>query len=304
MDYFTNENGRRFTHGTANAYVNGKCRCDLCRTAHSKRAAQRRREQLYGRWENPFVDAQPVREHVLGLMKAGWGLKQIAAQADVAYSPLSYLIYGRPESVQNDAPYKKPKRVTKILRETAQKVLALHYAVEKSSPGTLVSARGTHRPIQALMRIGYSQAFIAKEAGWTAPNFSQIMRRDMVTADTHRQIAELYAKYENTPRSADGGYIAASISRAMSHAVRNRYVPPAGWDDIDNDAKPAQVDREPVIDEVKFDLLLSGTPIELNKVERRALIPQLVKQGISRTCIAELTGLDPKTISRISQEAA
>jgi hypothetical protein len=82
----------RFTHGTRSRYVTG-CRCDDCRDANRVYENDRNRARIYGHTSpNPFVDAAPVRAHLLRLTEAGLDRRTVADAADVPPSTVAEVI--------------------------------------------------------------------------------------------------------------------------------------------------------------------------------------------------------------------
>ncbi|MPZ13783.1 MAG: hypothetical protein GEU73_05065 [Chloroflexi bacterium] len=127
-------------HGTYTRYTWGPdehdrpgqhCRCEPCRDANRAYERSRKRRKAYGGDYWPWVDAEPVRRHVKGLMckptrpgrggrqgtnRDGIGLKRIARLSGVSHGSLSKLIYGGP----GDRP---PSR--RVHKDTAERLFAL-----------------------------------------------------------------------------------------------------------------------------------------------------------------------------------
>src|SRR5579859_6976414 len=85
-------------HGTRACYVCGPgpgsgpgCRCDACRAANRAHARRRARLTAYGQW-HPFVDAEPVRDHIQALSQAGIGRRRVAALAGISDAALGRLL--------------------------------------------------------------------------------------------------------------------------------------------------------------------------------------------------------------------
>lgn len=283
--------GTRFTHGTMNGYMNHKCRCDVCKDAATKRARAINRQKAYGRWENTFVDVAPVREHLKSLQAQGWGAKQIAKQSGVTTSVVSKILFGRAKSEMVQGKTTRPKHVTKILRENADKLLALEFSPLASSDGTLVAARGAHRRIQALMCLGYSLKYQAEYIGWTGGNFVQVLNRQRIDAATFKKIADMFADLEMTRRVETDHQGRSAVTRALNFAKKHKFVPPAAWDNIDLDDAPAQPEVDKAyVDEAKFDLVITGQKVELTKAEKVAAANFFRARGMSLNDIDELLG--------------
>ena len=87
-------------HGTRARYAHGPgpgkgpgCRCAECSAANRAAGNQRSRAILYGRWQ-PYVDAEPVREHLRALAAAGIGHRRVGELAGVSSGSLSKILYG------------------------------------------------------------------------------------------------------------------------------------------------------------------------------------------------------------------
>lgn len=64
-------------HGTNNAYVNDRCRCDECRAAAAAIYRKRYRLRTYGRWQ-PFVDSIGTARRLQALATGGWDCYTLA----------------------------------------------------------------------------------------------------------------------------------------------------------------------------------------------------------------------------------
>lgn len=196
------------------------------------------RLRAYGRWA-PFVDAGPARAHVHALGGAGVGWKRAAALAGVSTGAMSKLLYGGPG---NRAPTRR------IRPQTATAILAVRADTRNLGGSALVGATGTHRRLQALVAIGWSQAKLAARLGMTPANLGAMMRRAQVTASTARAAAAVYGELWNQqpPQSSQREKIAAA--RARNHARARGWAPPLAWDDDQLDlpgGKPATGWRRP-----------------------------------------------------------
>jgi len=226
-------------HGTRARYVLGPgpgkgpgCRCDDCRAANRAAASRRDRQILYGRWQ-PYVDAEPAREHLRALSAAGIGWKRAAELAGLSTSAVSKLLYGGPGE-------RPPSR--RIRPQTAGAILAVKPSAGQLAPGALTGITGTRRRLQALVATGWSQARLAGELGLTGANFGAMMRCDQVTAGTARAVSELYDRLWNQSPPGHDQRTRIAASRARNYAAARGWVPPLAWDDDvidDPDGRPA-----------------------------------------------------------------
>lgn len=92
-----------------------------------------------------------------------------------------------------------------------------------------VDALGTRRRIQALCRMGYSYADIGRLMGMTANPERRVwdfaFNSPKVHINTAIAVDRVYVEY--------GGKVGPNI-RAQRRAIKNRWAPPAAWDDIDD----------------------------------------------------------------------
>lgn len=232
-------------HGTRARYVLGPgpgkgpgCRCAGCTAANRAAEHQRERAILYGRWQ-PYVDAEPVREHLRALFAAGIGRRRVEALAGVSSGSLSKILYGGPG---NRPPSKR------IRPKTAEAILAVRPEQEQLAPSALVDITGTRRRAQALVATGWSQARLARELGLTGANFCAMLRRDQVTAATARAVSGLYDRLWKQPPPERDQRTRGAASRARNHAEREGWAPPLAWDDDqieDPAAQPAEGWKRP-----------------------------------------------------------
>ncbi|MFJ9101363.1 hypothetical protein ACIRJM_23180 [Streptomyces sp. NPDC102405] len=223
-------------HGTPSGYRRHGCRCTPCNTAHANRQAYWYRLKGYGTW-TPFVDAEPVREHINMLRSYGMGIVRVAALAQVNRSITQKIIYshqGRP-----------PQR--RVREDVARKILAVQPAFDHLADCAVIPATGTTRRIQALVRIGWPAADLAVRLQVHRRRVDQLLNADRVTAKSARTIKQLYEELWNQD-PLNHGVPEYSKARAISRAEGHGWPPPAAWDDEEIDDPNAQGDlgdREP-----------------------------------------------------------
>lgn len=213
-------------HGTRARYVNGPdendatgkpCRCDLCRAANAADASRTYRLRAYGQWQ-PYVDAQPAREHVQNLIEAGIKLKRIGRLAGLDPRIVARLINGIPS--RGVAPSKR------LRAATAQALLAVDSSLERMPGRARVDATGTRRRLQALVAIGWSQRRLANRLGLADTSVHLIIGAAGVQAETARRVRALYDELWDQP-APDGQ--SATVARA--YARNAGWLPPMAWDD-------------------------------------------------------------------------
>lgn len=213
-------------HGTNAKYVFDKCRCEACRQANRNAARDRYRQICYGRWE-PYVDAQPVREHVRNLMDFGIGWMRIAEQAGVARNTVEKLIYG--DRRRNRGPSKR------VRPETAQKLLAVTAHPDRLGATTGVDPTGTRRRVHALAAMGWPLAHLGLRLGINRSNLGRTLRAPRVRITTDRAIRALYNQLWNL-NPLEHGVSLHSYNTTRRWARDNGWAPVGAWDDdtIDN----------------------------------------------------------------------
>ena len=203
-------------HGTTTAYMQHGCRCDVCRTSHSRHQKRYRLDRARG--VQRLVDAQPLREHVDKLTQAGMSQWDITIAAG-----------WKSRNALADA-----YRRAHVTPATLARVLAVN-APPVSRLNGYVDATGSRRRLQALAVMGWPTRRIAHELGNLDPQTYQYIqsgRTKTIRRRTAQAIAELYDRLWNqhgpSPKSA-------AVARSKGWA------PPLAWDDDfldDPQAKP------------------------------------------------------------------
>lgn len=219
-------------HGTRAKYVVEKCRCGPCKQANRQEDNHRARMEAYGRWQ-PYVDAEPVRQHVKALQAYGLGWKRIAVLAGVSNGAMSKLLYGLPAKGRGPSKGVRP--------ETAAKILAVEATPANLGGSTSVDAIGTRRRLQALVAGGWPQAQLARRLVMEPGNFGLLLREERVYAATARAVTALYEELWRADPAAHGVH-PQGISRARNQARANGWAPVGAWDDDHIDDPQAHPD--------------------------------------------------------------
>lgn len=209
-----------YAHGTYANYKLGNCRCYPCCGAGSEYRMNRSRAIAYGTWQ-PFVDAEPVRQHVRHLRECGLGLRRISDLARTDNTQLRRLMNG----VGQKPPIKRMRPAA------AAAILAIEPTLDNLAAKTIVDATGPIRRIQALVTCGWTQRKLADRLTMTQRNFSTLMRGDHVTAAKARAIRALYDDLWNQVPPETTGPERAAAARARNHAKASGWVSPLAWDD-------------------------------------------------------------------------
>lgn len=216
------DDAMRYEHGTPAGYTLDGCGCGPCKRAHADAKNHRTRQIAYGRWK-PFVDAQPVREHVQFLREFGLGWRHIAVLAGVPADAVQRLLYGVPR--EGRPPSKQ------IRTQTAEKLLALHPNLDVLADTATISSAGTQRRAQALSVAGWSIPEQARRLGKQPNNYALALTQSLVTAATARAVRALCEELWNVAPPQETTAQRISASKARATAQRNGWLPLAAWDE-------------------------------------------------------------------------
>lgn len=226
-------------HGTPTAYVLDRCRCVPCTTANTAREKRRELDRQRGTYDSGRVDARPVRDHIVALREAGYGLKQLAKVAKVSNATLGKIVYGDPSR-------KTPPRA-RVEKHVADRVLAVKPSLSTLGETTLVKSADTVARIQHLVCMGYSIGWLAGRSGMTNNSLFRMMDHDVCQAKTARTVRQLFLQFGDKPRLGDSRHEAAATTRAI------RYAADRGWALIPLPNAPASVTEAPVEPETGLD---------------------------------------------------
>lgn len=207
-------------HGNAKYHLE-HCRCPTCRQAARDYDNNRHRAIAYGRWQ-PFVDAEPVRQHVRALGEFGIGWIRAAKLAGVSTGGVSKILYGdRPRGL---APTKR------VRPETARKLLAVEPTLDNMGARVAIDGTGTRRRLQALVAKGWSQSELARQLDMDRANFGRTIASDLVTVGTRRAVSALYDQLWRL-EPEQNGQPAHLAERARNVAKTHGWAPIGAWDD-------------------------------------------------------------------------
>ncbi|MGY0065160.1 hypothetical protein ACWY4P_53570 (plasmid) [Streptomyces sp. LZ34] len=264
------------------------------RAASSRWQVRRRRLMAAGLWE-PFVDAEPVREHLRKVNAAGMPYMAICERLGLAQnSSLQHLMWGRGEYGPGH----------QVRRETAELVLSYWPSLDDFPDGARIDATGTRRRVEALAVRGWSRQVIAERVGMTAAHFKKAIGRERVTARLARAVASVYDAWWNQ-NPLDHGVPQQSVSRARSVAQRAGFHSALAWDDdtIDDpsavpvlDAEMPAPDADPETSAARW---LAGEAVVLGDAARRLAIRHLMEwTPDSVEVIAARLEMSPEALSR------
>lgn len=161
-----------------------------------------------------YVPTDRLTGHIHALQQAGWTNREIADIAGVDRRTIHNILHGY---------------VATVHRPTAAKILA----VRAEDVPNRVPALGSMRRVQALAVLGWSVSRIGAEAGIRGTLVNELVagRRKRVPRAEAEAVARLFRERCMTPGPS-------KTTRTV--AARNGWVPPLGWDDIDDPEEQPQ----------------------------------------------------------------
>lgn len=181
------------------------CRCDICKAANTRRMKQYRLSGVKS------ISPELVRKHVNRLIRSGMSQPDIARQAAVSLSTINRIVY----------PHMGLQRV---LKRTAARILAIQ---PRPTDTKTVDAEPARRRLKALACMGWRQEVIADQAGVSIALVNAVTagRRNRITNNCDQRIRAVYERLS---------MVHGPHARSAKHALRQRWIPPLGWDDIDD----------------------------------------------------------------------
>ncbi|MFB8122064.1 hypothetical protein ACFVG1_12825 [Streptomyces bacillaris] len=223
------------------------------------------------------MPAEPVREHLERVRKAGMPARATAVRLGLPSTAFEYLLWGD----QNNGPGEL------VRRETAEAVLAYWPTLGDFPDGARIDPTGTRRRVHALETLGFSQKFIAGRVGIQNTNFGRAMVANRVTARLARAVAAQYdLLWNKQPEDFEVKRWVADRTRRL--AVRQGWASPLAWDDdtIDDPAAVPQVDAPQAGFTEGDDVVnrfLMGEAVVLGREARRAVICHLMEWSTETT---------------------
>lgn len=186
-----------------------------------------------------LVDASAAREHLKALDASGVTFKRVAELTGVSSSTLARIVYGRP--TEGIAPQREISAVNSAL------ILGLEIDRQLvAAPENMTDVTGTIRRIQALSTLGFTDRIIYETSGISFDVFNAIGNKKKVRVGTANAIKMAYELLRDTLPPMDTPRQRGLVSKAKARAAKNKWLPPASWDDdtIDN---PLQLPETPQI---------------------------------------------------------
>ena len=228
------------------------------------------------------IDAQRGRPRTVELGEAAWRVVMTVPMA----------VIHEQTGIRNAkiVGYRKGGPTKRVHRTTRDRILAV-------DSWTNV---GIQRRLQALSRIGWSMRAAAPVIGVRVDSLKAIRKaehRDFIRRDVAEKVA---AAYETMSMQVQGG---RGATRARNDAMRNGWLPPLAWDDIDDpDERPTAVTElhprslafhaQPV-DEIVVARLMAGDDVPSTKAEREEAVRRWVAAGGSERSLCQMHDWKP-----------
>ncbi|MGA4875920.1 hypothetical protein [Streptomyces lydicamycinicus] len=204
-------------HNTLTCYTDYKCRRPDCVTRYNDWYRARAHALAAGTWK-PYVDAAPVREHLLELHAAGITPHRIEQITGIDWC--SIRLFTQPHLGQGRG---ITKRTTP---DTAAKILAVR--LDDLVPGR-VDATGTRRRVQALAAMGWPLAAVGSHIGIAAGYARHLAHREAVFGRTAQAVSNGYDELRHK-RPQRNGITRTVAKRTRTYAARQNWAPPKYWD--------------------------------------------------------------------------
>lgn len=205
-------------HNNLTCYTDYRCRRPECIERYNSWQNNRLHAVAAGTWR-PFIDASPVREHLLKLYTAGLTPYRVSVLTGIDWHTVR--LYTQAD----------PKQGRGMIRQTTPEVEAKILAVqpEPTLPGR-VDPIGTHRRIQALVAIGWPLRELGPHLGLKPDYVRRVLKRgDQVYGTTAQATVDAYDRLRSS-RPHRHGVSDIGIGRARRHAKQHRWAPPKYWD--------------------------------------------------------------------------
>ncbi|MEU0589908.1 MULTISPECIES: hypothetical protein [Streptomyces] len=226
-------------HRTLTCVKEYRCRRPDCLKRSADYDRNRNRLVAYGRWQ-PFVDAEPVRQHIRMLSTYSIGWQRVCRLSGVSNGGVSRILYGSPH--EGRGPTKR------VRTTTADKILAVKPSLDHVAPSARIDGTGTRRRLQALIANGWPQLRLGEEMGVRHHRIIwDHVRQDVVAADTARRVRDLYDRLWNVD-PASRGVAPRYVGQAKQLAAANGWPPPGAWDDDYIDSPAATPDLGETVD--------------------------------------------------------
>lgn len=208
-------------HDTTTCYTTYRCRRPECVDRYNTINRARLRAHKAGTY-SAYVDAEPTRQHILRLRRAGMSSASIAHEAGLTTQCILEFVQTVPSHGRGRRQRTTPATEAKILAVT----------IESRTTGR-IDATGARRRIQALAALGWPVSHTARHAGLFDVGSYALLQRDQIFVSTAKAIAATYDKLR-TLKPEKHGVTKQHAHFAKNRAARLHWQPPKYWDDPDH----------------------------------------------------------------------
>lgn len=236
------------------------------------------------RGSRPLRDATSARTHLQDLRDWGLSVECLADMSGLSCATIDQILDQRPCARQ--------RRITEAVEEI---VLGLVADLDAIPPNRCVPAFGTARRLQALARLGWSLAALARRLDTTERSVHRLRTEgsSQVTARTARKVRDLYDALSMTTGPS---------AVAAREATARGWLPPLAWDDIDERDGQMPLDERDeteLPDEAAVYLAMHGQlrrPAHV--IDRIESIRRMTAHGASDAQIGQALGVAVRTVQR------
>ncbi|MFJ8583673.1 hypothetical protein ACIRD2_03295 [Streptomyces sp. NPDC093595] len=209
------------------------CKRPECMERNRAYQRNRYRRMGYGTWE-PFVDAEPIRQHLLNLKAHGVSCAQVAEITGLYTATVAGFLY--------DLNASRPRK-RRATREIAQKILAV--TPDQGSPH-LVDSCGTRRRLQALACLGWPMKALGPYIGVSPATVNRLTLQARVSRATAKAVERCYEQLRSQ-KPESHGITPSTARKARNRAEREGWLDPDWWEDYgridDPTFDPGNADR-------------------------------------------------------------
>lgn len=160
-----------------------------------------------------------------------------------------------------------------------------------------VDSTGTHRRLQALAVMAWSQEEIGKRLGVGKYAVAEVLSRPTVIRETAQKVAAVYDELWDQRGPNE---------RAARMAKARGWLPPLAWNDDEIDlptARPSRmVESRPMFDDIAIERAMRGSEVHLRPAERAEAVRRLTDKGFSAAEIADRLRVTTRSVVRIRAE--
>ncbi|WP_369167841.1 hypothetical protein AB5J49_08175 [Streptomyces sp. R28] len=205
-------------HRNLTCVTDYRCRLPECVSRYNEWQNNRLRAVAAGTWQ-PFIDATPIRQHLLKLYAVGYTPHRVSVLTGIDWNTVRLYTQAAPKQGRG--------MIRQTTPEFQAKILAI--PLEPTLPGR-VDPTGTRRRIQALSAIGWPLKELGPHIGIKPDNVRRILvRSQRVYGTTAQATIDAYDQLRRS-RPRKHGVSEIGIARARRNAKEQGWAPPKYWD--------------------------------------------------------------------------